>query len=309
VIATLAGAGIAGFTLPHLLRPQRVAPVTAALIWAGALSLRALTVTLAVTWLVLFFPATYAFDALTHWCWHHLIATNVNGHDVGHVTTVVPALLGVASLISLFVGTARLGRTVHRLASASRGRGPAGSVVVGGRDVMVAVAGLRRPTLLVSAGAMLELDDDELEAALAHERAHIERRHRYVLLYAELCRAIAHLLPGTRRAVDELAFHLERDADRWALERRIDRRALAAALRKAAGPQYDARALVMALGGSGVEERLDEILSGPHRGSHAWRTIAAVLCSLVLGFAFAMPPIVAQGIGVVRHAPAAVDCE
>jgi hypothetical protein len=309
VIATLAGAAIAGFTLPHLLQLQRAAPVTAALIWASALSLRALTVALAVTWLVLFFPATHAFEALTHWCWHHLVATEVNGHDVGHVTTLVPALLGVASLISLFAGTARLARALHRLTSASRRLGPAGSVVVGGRDVMLAVAGLRRPAVLVSAGAMLELDDDELEAALAHERAHIERRHRYVLVYAELCRALAHLLPGTRHAVDELAFHLERDADRWALARRIDRRALAAALRKAAGPRREARGLVMALGGGRVQERLDEILSGPQHGSHAWGTIAAVLSSLVLGFAFAMPPIVAEGIDVVRHAPAAADCD
>lgn len=309
MIATLAGVGIAGFTLPHLLRLQRAAPVTAALIWASALSLRALTVVLAVTWLVLFFPATHAFEALTHWCWHHLLATDVNGHDVGHVTTLVPALLGLASLISLSAGTVRLARALRRLTSASRHYGPAGSVIVGGRDVMLAVAGLRRPTVLVSAGAMLELDDDELEAALAHERAHIERRHRYVLVYAELCGALAHLLPGTRRAIDELAFHLERDADRWALTRRIDRRALAAALRKAAGPRHEARGLVMALGAGRVQERLDEILDGPPHVSRAPGTVAAVLASLVVAFALAMPPTVAEGIEVVRHAPAAVDCD
>jgi hypothetical protein len=313
VIATLALAAIASFALPHLLRLQRAAPVTAAVIWVSALSLRALTVLLAATWLVLFFPATQAFEALTHWCWHHLTAAEVNGHDVGHLTTLAPAVLGVASLVSVCAGTARLARALHRLARGSRRPGPAGSVVVGGREVTLAVAGLRRPTVLVSAGAMLELDDDELEAALAHERAHIERRHRYVLVHAELCRALAHLLPGTRRAVDELAFHLERDADRCALARRVDRRALASALQKAARRRIEGRTLVMALGGHRVEDRLKEILEGPARSSGRRSlitgTTAALLAALVVAFAFALPPVVVQGVDVVRNAPASADCD
>jgi beta-lactamase regulating signal transducer with metallopeptidase domain len=163
--------------------------------------------------------------------------------------------------------------------------------------------------VLVSAGAMLELDDDELQAALAHERAHIARRHRYVLAYGELCRALAQLLPGTRRAVDELAFHLERDADRWALAHRAERRALAAALRKSASPRREARSFVMALRGARVEERLDEILSGPERPARGSAVLAALLPTLALTVAFAMPAIVIDGVDVVRSAPAAVDCD
>jgi Zn-dependent protease with chaperone function len=312
VIATLAGAAIAGFALPHLLRFERAAPVPAAVIWASALSLRALTVLLAAAWLVLYFPATNAFAALTHWCWHHLMAIEVNGHDVGHASTLMPALVSLASVISLGVGSAKLGKALHRLA-ASRRRGPADSVIVGGREVMVAVAGLRRPTVLVSAGAMLELDDDELEAALAHEHAHIERRHRYVLVYAELCRALAHMLPGTRRAIEELEFQLERDADRCALARRVDRRALAGALAKASRPRVEARGLVMALGGRRVEDRLDEILSvpdpRPDRGSLAFRAIATLLASLVVMLTLAVPPTLADGVDVVLNVPAAAECD
>jgi hypothetical protein len=58
-----------------------------------------------------------------------------------------------------------------------------------------------------------------------------------------------------------------------------------------------------------VQERLDEILDGPPHVSRAAGTIAAVLASLVVVFALAMPPTVAEGIEVVRHAPAAVDCD
>ena len=125
---------------------------------------------------------------------------------MGHATTIAPALLGVASLLSVGVATVKLGRSLRRHVAASLTRGPADSVVVGGRDV-VGVVGLRRPRLLVSAGALSELDDEELTAALANERAHIRRGRRYVLVYAELCGAIARALPGTQSALDELVFH------------------------------------------------------------------------------------------------------
>jgi hypothetical protein len=307
VIATAAVAASAGFALPHLVRLQRATPSTAAVIWLSALSLRAFVVVLAAAWLVLFFPATHTYGALTHWCWHHLLSTTVNGHDVGHVATLLPVMVGVVSLLSLSAGTTRLARALGRLASQSR-HGPGGSVVVGGRDVMVAVAGLRRPTVLVSAGAMLELDDEELDAALTHEHAHIARRHRYVLAYAELCHAFAQLVPGTRRALEELSFHLERDADRWALAHRVDRGALAAALAKAARRRHP-RGFAMALGGARVQERVDEILGEPVRGARRYTPLAIVMATLALGVAFALPPIVVEGVTVVRNAPAVVDCD
>jgi Zn-dependent protease with chaperone function len=311
VIAALAGLAIAGFALPHVLRLHRVAPVTAAVIWTSALALRGLTVLLAAAWLVLFFPDTHAFAALTHWCWHHLLETEVNGHDVGHVTTLIPALVGLVSLVSLCVGTFKLGRALHLIGVASGSRGPSGSVVIGGRDVVLAVAGLRHPRVLVSTGALLELDDDELDAALAHERAHIERRHRFVLVFAELCRALAAFLPGSRRAVEELSYHLERDADQYALERRIDRQALAGALRKASQPRVRPRGLVMALGGRHVEDRVDEILGQRRsaRRSLLTRALAATMVALTVGLALALPPVVVAGVEVVRDAPAAVDCD
>jgi hypothetical protein len=229
VILALSLAAIVGSALPHALRPRRAAPLTAAVIWTAALSLRALTVVLAAAWLLLFFPSTHLFAALTHWCWHHLASAALTGHDVGHATTVAPALLGVASLASVGVASTKLGRALRRHIAGSRTGGPAGSIVIGGEGVVVAVVGLRRPRLVVSAGALLELDDDELAAALEHERAHIRRRHRFILIYAELCGAVARLLPGTGIALDELAFHLERDADRVALAGAADRRAQAAA--------------------------------------------------------------------------------
>ena len=131
---------------------------------------------------------------------------------------------------------------VRRLVRSPLGEGPEGSVIVGGEDVMLAAAGLTRPTLVVSAGALARLDDAELAAAMAHERAHIRRFHRYVLLFAEVCRVLGRPLPGTARAVRQLRFHIERDADRCAVRERTDRLALASAICKAATGAPPARA-------------------------------------------------------------------
>jgi len=253
---------------------------------------------------VLMFPDTHLFAALTHWCWHHLAAFALDGHEIGHATTAIPAVLGVASVVSVALGTARLTRALRRHIAASRAPGPAGSVVVGGREVVVAVVGVRRPRVLVSAGALLKLNDAELAAALAHEHAHIRRRHRYLLVYAAFCGAIARLLPGTRTALDELAFHLERDADWCALAATADPCALAQALRKAS-PSGPAESI--SLGGSRIDDRVQEIFQGPRpvarRLCHA---TAALLLALSLGVASFTPQALA---GASHSHTGAVDCD
>lgn len=133
------------------------------------------------------------------------------------------------------VGVVRAARTVHRLLKRHALRpGPRESVIVGGAEVLLAAAGMRRPRVLVSAGALIALDDAELSAGPDHERGHIARRHRYLLVLAQLLYALGRLVPGSRQALRELSFHLERDADRWSLARRNDRQALARVITKAA---------------------------------------------------------------------------
>ena len=165
----------------------------------------------------------------------------------------------VASLLWAMARVVQATLAVRRLVRAPLGRGPQGSVIIGGDDVMLAAAGLAHPTLVVSAGALARLDDAELAAAIAHERAHIRRRHRYVLLYAELCRVLGRPLPGTARAVRQLRFHIERDADRSAVRERADRLALASAICKAA-TGATTRAGMAALGGDGTAARVRELL-------------------------------------------------
>jgi beta-lactamase regulating signal transducer with metallopeptidase domain len=168
---------------------------------------------------------------------------------------------------------------------------------VGGDDVVLAAAGLARPTLVVSAGALARLDDAELAAAIAHERAHIRRRHRYVLLYAELCRVLGRPLPGTARAVRQLRFHIERDADRSAVRERADRLALASAICKAA-TGATTRAGMAALGGDGTAARVRELLQdvGVGTGARGLRTLAVAVSALAVAAALSLPSVV-SGLG------------
>lgn len=317
MIILLALLVVVAVLLPHVVPLRRVAPATAATLWGVALGLRALTSVFVALYLVLFLPATALFDAMTHWCWHTIIpiATThlgVAGHRVGDAVSIFPIFLLAASAISLTFGLVRAARSVRRLITRDAvGRGPADSVIVGGPDVFVAAAGFSNPRLVVSAGALTQLDDEELAAGIDHEHGHIRRRHRFVVLYAEACRALARFIPGTKHAVSQLRFHLERDADAWALARQHDRFALASAICKATISQNPAVAPLG--GGRDVRDRVDELLSG-HRTPGALRrsalnTTAALGVVLLLGLTASVPSVIAAGQQQANGAPVPHACD
>lgn len=316
LLAALLAAGVA---VPHLLPLRRATPATAVALWMSSLALRALTGILAVVYLVLYLPGTALFGAVTHWCWHAvlpLLATHLglDGHRIGDAATIVPGVLLAASLLSVTLGVARAARSVQRLVKRHAvGDGPRDSVIVGGEQIVLAAAGLRRPRVLVSAGALIRLEDDELSAGLDHERGHIARRHRYLQLLAQLCHALGRLIPGGRRALGELSFQLERDADRWALARN-DRHALARVIWKAATGQPWATGVALApLAGAGVPERLGQLIDDPPQRrpstTRALATLAAVLVAVSLALGAVVPVAVASGVDrlgaadVTRHCP------
>jgi BlaR1 peptidase M56 len=288
--AALVAAALGAIVLPHLLRLERADPATAVVLWAAALGLRALVVigTVAAA-LVLLHPGQLL-RAFAEWpcAPHH--------HVAGHA---VAAVGGLALLVSLVWAMARVVQAtlaVRRLIRRPLGRGPEGSVIVGGEEVVLAVAGLTRPTLVVSAGALARLDDAELSAAIAHERAHIRRRHRFVLLFAEVCRVLGRPLPGTTHAVRELRFQIERDADRSAVRERADRLALASAICKAATGAV--RPGMAALGGDGTAARVRELLQDAAPDAHPvrLRALAAGAAALAVGAALSLPATV-SGLG------------
>jgi Zn-dependent protease with chaperone function len=310
--ALLAAIVAAGIILPHALRLQQVHPVTALVLWSSSLALRALTGLLAVILLLFFLPRTGAFTALTHWCLDVGLPfvgdqLHIEGHGIADLALLLPGIGLAGSLIYTCYRTGRIARQArHLIHHEALGSGPRDTLIVSGPEVLLAVAGLVRPRIVVSAGALTLLDDDELEAALDHERAHIVRRHRFVMLVAVAFAALGRAVPGTRRALGELGFHLERDADRWALRQRNDRLALASAICKAATAEPLGSPAFAALGSSGVRERLSQLLN--ERPAAQTRPITAavnalatamVLCTLLL--AAVVPTAAVAGVGDDAH--------
>ncbi len=315
--ALLAAIVLVAITAPHAVRLDHVAPSTAATVWLSALVLRALTVIFIALSVVLYVPTTAVFASLTHWCWDAAIPlvtprVGLDGHRVGDAATVAPALFLTASLLSVGYGIAR---TVHAVRSwlrrAAIGRGPRDSVLVAGERPLLAAAGLARPRVVVSAAAVGTLEEDELAAGLAHERGHIAHRHRFVLVIAEACRGLARGLPGSQHAAAELAFHLERDADRWAVIReRHDPCALASAICKVALPDLPHPVGIASLGGGGrLSERIRQLLDfGSQSADTVKRRTASMLavamaCLAVLMLALSPAAVVAAAKTAAASTP------
>lgn len=297
--------------LPHALPLRHATPSVAASLWLCSLALRALTALLGVVYVVLYLPSTPLFQAVAHWCWHTVLPLlaahlGLDGHRVTDVATLVPGLMLAASLLSVGVGVFRAARSVRRMVTRHALKaGPQDTVIVGGEEVLLAVAGLRRPQILVSAGALIALDDEELSAGLDHERGHIARRHRYLLLAAQLCHAFGRFVPGSRRAMKELSFQLERDADRWSLDRRNDRHALASVIAKAAmGPPDVSGATLAPLTGAGVLERVRQLVDDRppprRRNAIALRCVSTVLVAIAVSVTALVPVSVAAGVEQLR---------
>jgi Zn-dependent protease with chaperone function len=310
VIELVAAAIVAALAAPHLLDQSRLVPAAGIALWLGVLTLRAVVALTAAAITILFLPATELFRLLTHWCLHTVIpffATHLgfDGHRLGDAAILVPSLVLALSALWAGFGVWSGARTVRRwLRRGSLGPGPRESVVVGGPDVVVAAAGLRDPRVVVSAGALIRLDDDELAAGLEHEWGHITRHHRFAAVVGQLLYGISRLLPGSSRALELLRFQLERDADEFAVRRTGDPLALASAISKAVtdtGAAEPTPALAR-LGGTGVPERLRLLLGeggvGPSSvGTTMARGLALLATVLALALTFSAPSL----------APAATD--
>ena len=90
--------------------------------------------------------------------------------------------------------------------------------------------GLLKPRLLLSSGLVALLDDQQLEAVLRHESAHIHGLDPLRILIARALRASMRLLPGADGLLAAYLCQLELDADRAAVEGMDDASSLASAL-------------------------------------------------------------------------------
>ena len=285
VLLVAAALVLCAIALPHALRLDRAPAGFAAAIWLSALLLRALAAIGATVAIEVYLPVAGALEPFGAWC-----AGALSSHTITDALFAVPALVLAGSLVAGALSLLRAHRRVHTLLREHTvGAGPGGSVVLADGELLVAAAGRR---VVVSAGALMSLDDAELRAGLDHERGHIVLRHRYLLVAGELARAVARWTPGTAAAARELTFALERHADHYALSRRHEPAVLASAICKTARSSLGMPAL--SLGGGVVARRARLLLEAdpdakpprPHPGLVA---LAPLMVALALAGALILP--------------------
>jgi len=156
-----------------------------------------------------------------------------------------------------------------------------------------------RRRIVLTTGAVRCLDSRQLDAVLAHERAHLSERHHLVLSFAA---ALRRAFPAVRfftvaaRQVNDL---VEAAADDAAV-RREHRLTLAGALLAVAAAGIPAGAL--GAGGTSAAQRIQRLIDPPHQPTRIRRAItsAALITSTALVLA---APVLA--LLVITRCPAA----
>ena len=156
--------------------------------------------------------------------------------------------------------------------------------------------------MVLTTGAVQALDPGQLEAVLAHERAHLAGRHHRLVALARIGREVLPFLPLMRDAEDQVARLVELHADDAATRAR-DPRLLATALVVLATPASPAPALA-----AGATESILRIrrLLGPSEPlgrvrRHVLRATAAALALNPVLLALT-PAVIALALGRVPAA-------
>jgi Zn-dependent protease with chaperone function len=121
------------------------------------------------------------------------------------------------------------------------------------------VAG-RCPTVIVTTGAVAALDSGQLDAVLAHERAHLAGRHHALKAAARIGRQVFPLLPLLRDAEAHVARLVELHADDTAIHA-ADPEALATALVLLAAPAQTTPAPALGAAATDAVQRIHRLLA------------------------------------------------
>jgi len=171
--------------------------------------------------------------------------------------------------ITAAMALARSRRAHHDEALALLGRpGPVPSMTVLENDCPAVYCVPGRKRIVCTSGALDRLDQPQLQAVLAHERAHLAGRHHLVIMFA---RVLERAFPGIQllaTAADEIGCLVEMAADDNAA-RHVNRLALARALLALASAS--APADVLSAAGTAGAQRIRRLLETPRPDSSARR--------------------------------------
>ena len=156
--------------------------------------------------------------------------------------------------------------------------GPAADVRIIDNDhpAVYCLPGHRR--IVVTTGALTRLDNGQLDAVLAHERAHLSERHHLLLALAT---ALARAFPAVRFfavAAQQITYLVEVAADDAAV-RRAPRLTVAAALLAVANAGVPVGSL--GAGGSAAAQRISRLIDPPLCGSRVRRAVTYAALAVV----------------------------
>jgi Zn-dependent protease with chaperone function len=285
---------VAGFGAPAVLcrawagRSPRIAVglwLMLAASWLAAVVLAGLALAVPLTWQAASRPAD--------------LAGRTPAFITGTVLTAA-VVLRAAWCLARGLAAARREHRAHAafLAVAGRPDPAMGAVVLDGEAPACYCLPRGRHRVVISAGALSRLSPGQLQAVLAHERAHLRgHHHRMLAAAAALARAFP-AIPLLARAPGELAVLAEMTADD-AAARRHDPADLAAALVTLAGVGRHSAAL--AAGGPAAIARIQRLLAPPLRPRLPARVtrLAAGLAALAIPAAIASLPLAATACGVI----------
>ena len=220
LVAYAAGLGILGSRMLGLAR------------WTARASLLAIVTYLVAGWsvivalglagLTLAVHATALGGGLSHLigaCVHRLQATygTPGGGTVAGLGLTLAGAVATRTALTAMTHFRAAGRQALRHAQTARLVGrpepTLGAVLVEhSQPAAYCVAG-RQPTVILTTGAVQALDPGQLDAVLAHERAHLTGRHHRLVALARIGREVLPFLPLMRDAVKQVARLVELHAD------------------------------------------------------------------------------------------------
>jgi Zn-dependent protease with chaperone function len=231
--------------------------------------------------------------ALSAWARRGAAGDPTGGVDAIHLLVLGAGLLLLGRLLGVLLlagirttRSRRRHREVVDLVGHPWGRDTAATVVDHPGVAAYCLPGSHARVVLTR-GVVDLLDDDELDAVLAHERAHVAERHDLVVLPFSAWAAALPWIPGVRAARAAVAALVEMVADDRACAGR-DRSVLAAALARvgcaaavARTPHAVMPAGAMSLGDAAVLDRVERLLA-PAAPAPAVRRLALTTAGVLL---------------------------
>lgn len=221
-------------------------------------------------------------DHHVHICVFHL------PHDLGRWWSWLLLLLGALWLglraLSDALQVSRAAHCVSQLRTFDAGEIEPGARVLGTELPLCLVAGILKPTILLSQGLLAQLSPEQVSVVLQHERAHVARHDVLRRLVAQVGTLL--LVSWARTALlRALELSAERCCDERAAAHTGDRVRVAETILKVERALHDARpalALTASFGGPSVPARVAALLEAPKpAGSPA--LLATSLSALLLG--------------------------